>query len=259
MLCVAAGDVHGRLERLYEGVLAFERELGRTFAHVLQVGDFGVWPDPARVDRATREHDGAGDFPTWFAEQRGAPRPTTFIQGNHEDFSWLKSRREVLPGVHYLPNSEALTIRDAAFPQGRTLRIAGVGGCYGPSAYRRAPGTLHGGARRHYVHEELEQLRALGPLDVVLFHDAPRGIEFIKRMASGDERRYTSQAEGLNEALAAIRPKLCFFGHHHVRIDAEVEGVACVGLNAVGYRGSLVAFEFSEQGSIKVLGHWPSH
>jgi hypothetical protein len=54
MLCVAAGDVHGRLDRLYEDVHAFERVLGRTFAHVLQVGDFGVWPDPARVDRSTR-------------------------------------------------------------------------------------------------------------------------------------------------------------------------------------------------------------
>lgn len=78
MLLVAGGDAHGRLDRLYADVLAFERELGRTFAHVLHVGDFGVWPDPTRVDRATREHDGAGDFARWLAEGRAAPRPTTF-------------------------------------------------------------------------------------------------------------------------------------------------------------------------------------
>jgi hypothetical protein len=166
----------------------------------------------------------------------------------------------VLVGVQFLPNGQALTICEAASSQDRkpaALRVAGVGGCYGPSSYRRSPESLHGGARRHYVHAELEQLRALGPLDVVLFHDAPFGIEFIKRMASGDERRYTSQAEGLSEALAAIRPKLCFFGHHHVRVDAEIEGVRCVGLNAVGHRGSLVAFEAQGDGQVALLGQWP--
>ena len=106
MLLVAAGDVHGRLDRLYADVLAFERELGRSFAHVLQVGDFGVWPDPARVDRATRDHDGAGDFPAWFAAQRPVPRLTTFLHGNHEDFAWLKERTEVLPGLRFLRNAE---------------------------------------------------------------------------------------------------------------------------------------------------------
>lgn len=42
------------------------------FAFVLHVGDFGVWPDPARVDAATKRHDDAGDFPAWFAERREA-------------------------------------------------------------------------------------------------------------------------------------------------------------------------------------------
>ena len=27
------------------------------------IGDFGAWPDPARIDGATKRHDGAGDFP----------------------------------------------------------------------------------------------------------------------------------------------------------------------------------------------------
>jgi hypothetical protein len=65
----------------------------------------------------------------------------------------------------------------------------------------------------------------------------------VKRWPSGDERRYVSLAEGLDEALARIRPKLCFFGHHHARIDTTVAGVRCLGLNAVGYPGSLAAFE----------------
>ena len=80
------------MNRLYEDVLAFEESLHIRFDYVLQVGDFGVWPNPDRVDKATRRHDGAGDFPVWLRDNRTAPRPTIFIKGNHEDFAWLDSR-----------------------------------------------------------------------------------------------------------------------------------------------------------------------
>jgi hypothetical protein len=106
MLICAAGDIHGAMDRLYQDILAFEASLSIRFDYVLHVGDFGVWPDPSRIDKATRHHDGAGDFPVWLEENRRAPRPTLFIKGNHEDFVWLDSRpeREVLPGLSYLRN-----------------------------------------------------------------------------------------------------------------------------------------------------------
>lgn len=100
MLICAAGDIHGAMDRMYEDVLAFEATLGARFEWVLHVGDVGVWPDANRIDEATKKHDGAGDFPTWFAERRAAPRKTVFIKGNHEDFVWLDAQHdpEVLPG-----------------------------------------------------------------------------------------------------------------------------------------------------------------
>ena len=82
MILCAAGDIHGAMDRMYEDILAFEAALGVRFEWVLHVGDFGVWPDPNRIDKATKKHDGAGDFPTWFAERRAAPRKTLFIKGN---------------------------------------------------------------------------------------------------------------------------------------------------------------------------------
>jgi hypothetical protein len=41
---------------------------------------------------------------------------------------------------------------------------------------------------------------------------------------------YVSQAAGLDVLLARARPRVCFFGHHHARIDApsEVSGVRCI-------------------------------
>ena len=44
--------------------------------------------DPKRIDRATRDHEGTGDFPGWLAAGRAVPRPTVFIKGNHEDFAF---------------------------------------------------------------------------------------------------------------------------------------------------------------------------
>ena len=74
MIVCAAGDIHGALDRFYGDVLAFEVALGVRFAHVLHVGDFGIWPDPERVDKATRKHEGAGAFPAWLAAKRGVRR-----------------------------------------------------------------------------------------------------------------------------------------------------------------------------------------
>lgn len=89
MLFCISGDTHGAIDRLYSDVSEFERYLHARFEALLHVGDFGIWPDPNRVDRATRDHEGAGDFPRWLSEGRSPPLPTWFIKGNHEDFEWL--------------------------------------------------------------------------------------------------------------------------------------------------------------------------
>ena len=251
MILCAAGDTHGALDRFYDAVLAFEVHLGATFDHVLHVGDFGIWPDPDRIDRATRRHDGAGDFATWLQNERTPPRPTLFIKGNHEDFDWLEARPDgvVLPGLHYLPNGTRRVL-----PGG--VAVGGIGGCHGPSNYARPSRTLQGSARRHYTRDEIAQL-ARGPrVDVLLLHDAPAGVVFDKRFPSGDPRRYTSEAAGLAELVASHQPTVCFFGHHHARVHTDVAGVPCIGLNVVGRPGHLVAFEVTPGGPVQLLGEW---
>src|SRR5579871_3198557 len=70
VLICAAGDIHGAMDRLYVDVLAFEAALGSRFDWVLHVGDFGIWPDPEKIDRGSRNHDGAGDFSKWLTAGR---------------------------------------------------------------------------------------------------------------------------------------------------------------------------------------------
>jgi hypothetical protein len=146
MLICAAGDIHGAMNRLYQDVFAFEASLGVRFDYVLHVGGFGIWPDPSRIDKATRHHDGVGDFPAWLRENRGAPRPTLLIKGSHEDFVWLDAHQdaEVLPGLTYLRNGCTVAIQDRGVG---AIRVGGVDGCYGPSDYRRRSDRLQGYAK----------------------------------------------------------------------------------------------------------------
>jgi Icc-related predicted phosphoesterase len=237
MIICAAGDIHGAIDRLYQDVLAFEATLGIRFDYVLQVGDFGVWPDPTRIDKATRRHDGAGDFPTWLRDNRKVPRPTLFIKGNHEDFLWLDSRpdAEVLPDLSYLRNGSTIDIRAK---DGGIARIGGVGGCYGPSNYRRRSDKLQAHAKRHYTFDEVGMLSSSSEIGILLTHDAPAGVRFEQRSR---RRSYVSGAVGLDALVATVQPRVCFFGHHHARVDAEIAGVPCIGLNKVGMPGNLVA------------------
>lgn len=249
MILCAAGDIHGALDRLYDDVLAFEAALGVRFEWVLHVGDFGVWPDPARVDRATRHHDGAGDFPVWLTERRAAPRRTLFIKGNHEDFVWLdaQSGPEILPNLFYLANGSTLDLGG--------ITVGGVGGCYGPSHYGCKSQDLQGYAKRHYTREDVDVLLRAGPVDILLTHDAPAGVVFPRHRRG---QNWPSEAVGLDELVHGVRPRVCFFGHHHTRIDAEIAGIPCVGLNKVRMPGNLVAIDFPAPGAPWTkLGEWP--
>jgi predicted phosphodiesterase len=253
MIICAAGDIHGAFDRMYEDVLAFETALGVRFEWVLHVGDLGVWPTPSRIDKATRNHDGAGDFPEWWAERRAAPRRTVFVKGNHEDFVWLDDQPDskVLPGLFYLRNGERFELPDGDAP----LTVAGLGGCHGPSNYHRRSRDLQGYAKRHYTREDIDRLIDGGPADVLLVHDAPAGVQFeTHRRGAG----WVSEAEGLDDLVGGVRPRVCFFGHHHTRVDSQVAGVPCVGLNKVRMPGNLVAVELASQGrGWCILGEWP--
>lgn len=242
------------MDQLYADVLAFERSLGLRFAYVLHVGDFGIWPDPSRVDKATRKHDGAGDFSRWVADKKIAPRRTIFIKGNHEDFDWLDAQPtdQILPGLSYLRNGTTIDLDD----EGTTIRVGGIGGCFGPSDYKRRSASLQGSERRHYTSDEVERLGAVRGVDVVLLHDAPAGV-LLERSAGGGG--YSSGAAGLDELLDRLRPRLCLFGHHHVRVTGAVASVPCLGLNKIARPGNLCAIEMhARRANWTLLGDWPS-
>lgn len=253
LLC-AAGDTHGRLAELYDGVLDLEEDAGRRVDLVCHVGDFGIWSHASELDKATRKRNQVGDFPEWYRMRKAVPRPTLFVPGNHEDFDLLQRYRtgdQLLPGLMLLGWGDMIDLN----VHGQVVRIGGVGGCYSSRDYGKR--DLTGRCRRHYTRAELDQLREqTGPgLDALLLHDAPDGAMADPRDVRAKPRRKFSFSEGLRELIAEVQPRICLTGHYHIRTDRRIEGVRTVGLNMVPGAGSLILIEFPADGSEpRILG-----
>jgi hypothetical protein len=188
------------------------------------------------------------------------PSPLFWIKGNNEGFDFiaeLERGAKRIPNLRYVPN--ALPVN------ADSIRIAGLGGTFAPTWYETpasglpfpaapppaASGRRHSALladkRRHFVHEEVERCKTLGGIDLFLSHEAPRPFHVGGRGGRGIDAGKTP----VNEILAALKPRLHLFGHHH-RFDSAVrQGVPSVCLDgvAVSYLlidGRTFAFERRE-------------
>jgi Icc-related predicted phosphoesterase len=160
--------------------------------------------------------------------------PTYWIQGNNENFDRIAAG--ALPAnLHFIANGTLTVV------EGR--RVAGLGGTYAPTMYDMAPAELphpkKGTAkateladrRRHFVRSQVEACKQMTGVDILLTHEAPRPFR-VKGIDAGKTP--------INELLAAMKPRLHLFGHHHRLAEAEVQGVKSVCLDLVGHSYLLV-------------------
>jgi Icc-related predicted phosphoesterase len=188
-------------------------------------GDFGA------VRRIQRRHP---LVPFWLCvgdvaddEGRYEPfdAPVHWIKGNNENFDAVTAGA-LPPNVLYLPNGERRQLGDIA--------VAGLGGTFAPTVHElaadalphpvktTAKATALADRRRHFVRAEVEACKALVGVDVFLSHEAPR--PFVVR---GNDAGKTP----INEVLAALRPRLHLFGHHHQFSERNLKEVPSVGLD----------------------------
>jgi len=156
--------------------------------------------------------------------------PLYFIKGNNEDFDVLEAAADgqpLAPTLHYLRNG-----------------VVALGGTFAPSWYntpsialppskgRRGSGpSLKLGKsrddkRRHFVRDEVLACKALTNIDLFMTHEAPRPF-----YPAG--RRIDAGKTVLNDVLAALKPRLHLFGHHHEFTDSVRQGVRSIGLDVV--------------------------
>jgi hypothetical protein len=168
------------------------------------------------------------------------PSPLYWIKGNNENFDAIAAG-DLPAGLHFIPNATL------AEPGG--LRVAGLGGTFAPTMYdvpaAELPHPRKGSAkateladrRRHFVREDVEACKRMHGVDVLLTHEAPRPFR-VGRIDAGKTP--------INEVLAAMKPRLHLFGHHHRFAEARVTGVRSVCLDLVGKSYLLVDSETLE-------------
>jgi hypothetical protein len=165
--------------------------------------------------------------------------PLYWIKGNNEDFDVIASAtagKAFAPTLHYLPNGGPHLVGP--------WRVAALGGTFAPSWYntpaaalppsrgRKAAGaTLKLGKsrddkRRHFVRDEVVTCKGLASIDLFLTHEAPRPF-----YPAG--RRIDAGKTVLNDGLAAMKPRLHLFGHHHEFTDTVRQNVRSIGLDVV--------------------------
>jgi hypothetical protein len=139
--------------------------------------------------------------------------------------------------LHYLPNGGPHSVGP--------WRVAALGGTFAPSWYNTPPSALPpskgrrpsgGGSlklgksrddkRRHFVRDEVIACKALTNIDVFLTHEAPRPFYPVGR-------RIDAGKTVLNDVLAAMKPRLHLFGHHHEFTDSVRQGIRSIGLDVV--------------------------
>jgi Icc-related predicted phosphoesterase len=198
------------------------------------------------LDRVLRRHP---DVPFWLCvgdvgSVTGAypvpVAPLYWIKGNNENFDRVEAFRagtESAANLHYLPNGVLKEIG--------SVRVAGVGGTFAPTWYDTAAAALprkgKDDKRRHFVRDEVEACKALGTVDVLLTHEAPKPFWVDLPSSKSPTKRWRRDVgkDVIAELADALRPRLHLFGHHHVQASFDRGGIPTVCVDRVS-RGYLI-------------------
>jgi hypothetical protein len=176
------------------------------------------------------------------ADEQGqypAPRaPLYWIKGNNENFEFVVDQPAgggTVRHLHYIPNGVEVAASG--------LRLAGLGGTFAPNWYDTAPDALPvmkgkragllDDKRRHFVRAEVDVCKLMRGIDVFLSHEAARPYLIEQRGAAGLSRKTDAGKTPVNEVLAAMKPRLHLFGHHHRYSVSERQHVVSIGLEMV--------------------------
>jgi hypothetical protein len=175
MILCLVGAVRGEIAKTYQRIQSHNLPID----WLLCTGSFGTWPDPAKIDRATKNREGAGDFARYYLQGPENRLQTLYISGAHEDHNWLQHRKEigqmeVLSNVHWLANGYRTTIGDAD----SILRVTGFGKVFSQATFN---GQRTSKSKRHYTRSEFEKACSSGPTDILMLHENP-GNEWTRRL-----------------------------------------------------------------------------
>ncbi|GAB4100541.1 metallophosphoesterase [Sinomonas halotolerans] len=244
-----AGDWHGNTQAARAAVRTL-RDHGIT--NLLHVGDLAVrWPGPKK-----------GRFDSRLEQQLAdAGIRMLFIDGNHDNHLELRELPSQPDGTRRLSDHISYIPRGAVLDIGG-LRVGGLGGAFSVDRQWRTEGKDLWADLEEPTEEEAARLIAAGPVDILLFHDAPacfRGLESKFNLPQAVAAHATRTRELLQGVLEAMRPKAVFSGHWHQRRThtAQWPDGTSTQLHALAddssWAGNLVEVRAHDSGAVEVL------
>ena len=228
------GDTHANTWWTLRVIKALAEEGIKT---VVQLGDFGWWPQLAFARKVSRDAQKAGV-------------QVLFLDGNHEHHPNLRKCArnadpesengrpvQLHPDLWYLP-------RGCAWQWGDT-KFRALGGAFSVDRPFRISG------KTWFIEElpsdeDLQRAIDAGPADVLLSHDYPAlGYHLPSTLNIDEELDRISRLvqERLAEVAKAIQPKLVVHGHWHRRYTTQQDGTTIEGLNCDDKPGAILILE----------------
>jgi predicted phosphodiesterase len=216
------GDTHGDLSFASKVCKAAERDGVTT---IFQVGDFGIW---SKKDEDNYFLDKLNEN----AGLRGVHWYVTL--GNHENYDMVEEFQSVATGS-FIPVRENITVlgnKTAVFElQG--VKFGSVGGAVSIDREMRIEGKSwwpQENTKYADVQRFMDLIDIMGPVDVLLTHDAPSTIEF-------DGFYKNDVLSNANRAMMDVvgdiaRAKYWFHGHYHRALAYRYKDTHVVGLGA---------------------------
>ena len=227
------GDLHGHLKLGYDALFAWKNYTKRDIDCILQVGDIGAFPNPAKLDTSTArfsDHDieelgfhkflkDTGDSRNYFGN--GGDFEDTdmyFIKGNHEDFDYLDSFNIISPvdfhkRIMYAPNGQVIKLN----LKGKSINIGCLGGL----------DTGNSKLRYDLKDKDISKLTT-EPIDILLTHHPAYSVE----QPHGSMK--------IKALIDQIKPKFSVSGHMHNVKKVNYDNTISVNMNEVNYSKGII-------------------
>lgn len=226
MKVLVAGDTHGNTRWLLSRFRVASR-LGVT--RMVVPGDFGMWTDRRLLKKQAKNPLNVG-WLTHIAEHAARCGVTlVFVDGNHDNHPDGRALypadtdgiRWIVPGALGWADRGSVWswdgVRFGALGGAISSDSAGGGTDFnGKTIAARRPGVDWWPDTEPLTVADVETLRARGPVDVLVTHDAPSDVYVPHLPGPRDVGAHLANRVLVRAGVNASKPKLVIHGHHHV-------------------------------------------